>query len=179
MTHPQAVSVLVAAFLIPAVGCSSTIAVHRPVTLADAQQVTHAAADRVVKVEVVAPDRPAVQPEARKGVLAIQDGGAFVLRSPPEEPRRIPFERTRSVVVQDRGKGALEGFVAGAIPGALVGLVLGSVFDEAGCSEDGSGSRTICSHDATVTLGLAGGVLAGLIGALVGAAAGHRTTFTF
>jgi hypothetical protein len=179
MTHLQAVSVLVAASLVPAVGCSSTIAVHKPVTLAEAQQVTHAAADRVVKVEVVAPDRPAAPPEVRKGVLTLEDGGAFVLRSPPEEPSRIPFERTRSVVVQDRGKGALEGFLAGAIPGALVGLVLGSAFDEMGCSEDGSGSKTICSHNAAVALGVSGAVLAGLIGALVGAGIGHRTTFTF
>jgi hypothetical protein len=178
MTRIHAISVLTAS-LVSAGGCARSIAMHRPATLADAQQVTQAAAGRMVKVQLATPDRTAAKPETREGVLAIADGSAFVLGKPPEEPRRIPFEHTRSIVVKDRGKGALAGFLAGAIPGALVGASLGSAFDSAGCGEDGSGSRTRCSSEATVTMAIGGALITGLIGGVIGAAIGHRTTFTF
>jgi uncharacterized membrane protein YeaQ/YmgE (transglycosylase-associated protein family) len=161
------------------VGCSNTIALHKPVTLADAQQVTKATANQAVKVQVVLLDRPGAEPEVREGILAVDDGGAFVLSSPPEEPRRIPFELTRKVVLKNRRMGALEGFLVGAIPGALVGFLLGSALDQSGCNEDGSGMRSVCSSSAALKLGLGGAVLSGVVGAVVGAAVGQRTTFTF
>lgn len=179
MNRMRAVSLLLATLLVPAAGCSRTLVMRRPVTLEGARHVTQAAAGQTVKVEYLAPDRPAAQTEVREGVLAIADGSAFVLRTPPEEPRRIPFERTHTVVVKDRRRGALVGFVAGAIPGAIVGLVVGSAFDSMGCSDNGSGSKTDCPIEGTLTLGIGGAVLTALIGTIIGSSVGHRTTFTF
>jgi len=170
MTQTRAVAILVAVSILSASGCSRTLAVQKPVTLAAAQQVTQAAGKQVVKVQLVTPGRPAAQAEAHAGLLSIGDGNAFILRTPNEEPRRIPFQDTRSVFVNNRDKGLKHGFLAGAIPGALLGLVVGSAFDSMG-----SGS----SNEGAITLTITGALLTGIVGGIVGAAVGHRTTFTF
>ena len=170
---------LLVASLVPTSGCMSTVAVRRPVSLADAERVSHASAGQSVKVEVRARDGAAGAALIGRGGLEGSSTTDFVLDRPPAPPDRIPFTDIRSVRVHNRAKGALEGFLAGAIPGALVGLVLGSAFDGAGCSDNGSGVKNVCPTDATVVMTLGGAAIAGLVGAVIGSSVGHRTAFTF
>ena len=65
------------------------------------------------------------------------------------------------------------------ISGAILGMGIGDGFDQAGCSEDGSGTKSSCPKDGKVAMALGLGLFTGLIGAVIGGAIGHRTTFTF
>ena len=77
----------VAAFLLLAQGCSTTVDMHRPVTPADLDRVTKVTAGQTVRIEFTAPTTADTQ--VREGLL-MQDSGAFVLGAPSEPASRIP-----------------------------------------------------------------------------------------
>jgi hypothetical protein len=205
---------LLAAAILPAIGCATSEKVHRPNLLspdqcvAQANLITHAFGGREVDVEIVPgtleivkPTGPGTLTEAhlpprlskkalemerpiRNGTLAPLDVKSYLLYETPEEAIRIPFERTRSISNNDRGRGALYGMLVGAIPGALAGVLLGFYAGGMSCvGEDETGMSRQC-HFADYAkpifgFGVLGALLTGGAGAGIGAAIGHRTTFTF
>ena len=184
MTSLRSVSALLLACVIPSLGCSNTIAVRKPVTAAEAQEVTSAVDGRDVKVEVLTSAAPNAGAEVQSGSLSTRDDGSFTLRPPNEAAIDIPFERTRSVSFEDRGKGAGEGALVGFFPGLIGGIAMGSAVEALSCSScDGNPCppSSPCKNGGSTTLllGLGLGAVTALIGAGIGALIGHRTTFTF
>jgi hypothetical protein len=180
MTTRPAVSVLVASSLISMAACSNTIAVHSPASMAEAQEMARILANRTAKVEFVGHDASHPQPAIRKGELSILDDHSFVLRMPSEMPSRISFEHTRSIRIVDHARGAVDGFLIGAISGGLVGLLLGySVASGFGCKNDISNPPPCHPYDGLWEATALGALVSGVVGTAIGASIGHRTTFTF
>jgi hypothetical protein len=205
---------LLAAAMLPAIGCATREKVLRPDLLppdegvAQVNSITHAFGGREVDVEIVPGPLETEKPtgadtltEAHlpprqweealemerpilNGTLAPLDGTSYLLYETPGEAIRIPFESTRSISTNDRGRGALYGMLVGAIPGALAGILLGFYAGGMSCvGEDENGMSRPC-HFADyakpiVGFGVLGALLTGGAGAGIGAAIGHRTTFTF
>jgi len=184
MTFLRSVSALLLACLIPNVGCSNTIAVRKPVTAAEAQEVTSAVDGRGVKVAVLTSAAPNAGAEIRSGSLSTRDDGSFALRAPNDAAIEIPFERTRSVSFEDRGKGAAEGAAVGFFPGLIGGIAMGSAVEALSCSSCDANPcppSSACNRGGSISLlfGLGLGAVTALVGAGIGALIGHRTTFTF
>jgi hypothetical protein len=185
MTSFRAVA-LVVAVSIPGAACSNTRTVQRPDLLPPAQGIVQARAiiqsfaGKEVDVEI-SPSQPGIQQASgpiRTGRLDLLDGQGYLLYEAPERVHRIPFESTRSITRNDRGKSATVGLVVGAVLGAAVGAVLGDMASTLGCTDD---SPRRCPSEAKPAAAgaLVGALLMGAVGAGVGALVGHRTTFTF
>jgi hypothetical protein len=149
--------------------------------MVEAQEMTRIVANRTAEVELVgqAP-RQQPQPAIRRGELSVLDSHSFVLRMPSEMPSRIAFEYTRSIKIVDHPRGALDGFLIGAITGGAVALLLGyEIASGVGCKNDIPDPPPCHPYDGLLEATLLGALLSGAVGAAIGSAVGHRTTFAF
>ncbi|GEM_PF-2526865 len=181
MRYRRPTFVAVAVTLLPAMACSNTKAVTRPVTPAAAQAVLRGVSDRRMEVALQPSGSTATTPEPRAGYLLGANAGSFIFRedSRLSSPNltEIPFDRTRAITYKNRSLGALEGALIGVLPGLVGGLLLGSAAESMQCSSDESQRGECKSYALKYGLGL--GAFTATIGALIGLGIGHRTTLTF
>lgn len=167
---------LLVAYTLALLGCSSVTATRRPTSPAEASRIVSTTGGREVRVEFESPRGP----EIRRGVLVPFDANTFVVVEASGQRLGVPFQATRTITYNDRGKGAGIGFLVGAIPGFLLGFAAGATL--ADCHAFGANEDKPCSSNTVTTgleVGLAGGLLGGALGAALGAVAGHSTTLTF
>jgi len=88
----------------------------------------------------------------------------------------VPTSEVKSVVVRNRGRGALEGFGLGTLIGFGVGVLIGLISGD----DPGAGAGRIFSFTAEEKAGMFGillGVPGGLLGLLAGASTGSKDKF--
>jgi len=109
------------------------------------------------------------------------DWGFLVEQDAKVPPLAIPFESARRIQYKNASKGALEGFLIGAIPGVLAGLALGAYTNAMACSGSDQSDVDYCHNHSDPTLGavLGLGLVMGGVGALIGALVGHRNVYSF
>jgi hypothetical protein len=94
--------------------------------------------------------------------------------SPDDELQQIPVAKVETVVLNNRGRGALEGFGIGILVGGVLGAIMG--YAE---GDDTSGFwRESASEKATYG-GIGFGLLGGIVGIIIGAGRGHHYVYHF
>ena len=157
-------------------GCSSTIAVRRPLSASTLAEVNDAIEDRSAEVTLASTLRATQTKNLKVGRDETQwlEGGGEERR-----PKSVPTAALQRITVMAYWRGAAEGLGVGILTGPVVGGLLGGLI--------GSVSKSpFCEHcndniagpGAIIGAGV-GLVLGALVGLNVGAAIGHTTTIDF
>jgi len=163
------------ATLLPALGCTTTTAVHRPPTPAEVAEINRSASTNRLEVmheEAEGPVQPLTIRQLSEARVASVDLERMTIVAPDKPPLVLPTDRVRSVSVVSHKRGMADGAGAGitiAILAGVVGAVLSAHPDPEciGCQHNNVGFGWAWSV----------GVYTVPIGTLLGALAGHRDVF--
>jgi hypothetical protein len=148
-------------------GCATTVRVSLPVSEQEVAELNGITADREARITIAgSPELPSAPAKAVK----IDPVTTRWLARPRRDwqPRSVPTDDLDTVLVLNRGRGALEGLGWGLLVGGLAGLVAGA---------DAGRSSNPALPGAVV-----GGIVAvvgGVIGVALGAAVSHTTSIEF
>jgi hypothetical protein len=146
-------------------GCATTVRVSLPVSEQKVAELNRIAGDREARITIAG----MLAPAPAKAVKIDPATTRWLARPRRDwQPRSVPTDDLDTVLVLNRGRGALEGLGWGLLAGGLAGLVAGA---------DAGRSANPALPGAVV-----GGIVAvvgGVIGAALGAAVSHTTTIEF
>ena len=149
--------VLIAALL---TGCAARMVGHPPaLTSRQLDELRQSTRDKVVRVELAAPDAPPIE------MRDVEFLPKMISGSTAGGPRSVAVSDASALVWDDPSAGMRTGMLAGAI----IGAVLGGTISAASCRNDDTGVCSIVPPIGAAVFGLAGLGVGAIIGRAVGA----------